>query len=138
MVNQEALKSWLDAYGRAWETRDPDAVIKLFTEDATYQETPFSEPMRGRAAIREYWAEKVARSQEQVSFGYEVLALAGDLSLAHWWASFVRTRSKSRVKLDGIFLLSFDSQDRCRALVVTFVLQRVKNKIHPPFRFISG
>jgi len=123
MVNQEALKSWLDAYGRAWETRDPDAVIKLFTEDATYQETPFSEPMRGRAAIREYWAEKVARSQEQVSFGYEVLALAGDLGLAHWWASFVRIRSRSHVKLDGVFLLTFDSQDRCRALREWWVRQ---------------
>ena len=42
------------------------------------QDTPFSEPLRGRAAIREYWAEKVTRSQEQVSFGYEILAAAGD------------------------------------------------------------
>src|SRR3989442_14556730 len=113
-MTEESLKSWLDAYGRGWETRDPEAVIKLFTEDATYQETPFSERMRGRAAIREYWAEKVARSQEQVSFGYEILA--GDAGIAHWWASFVRTRSRTRVRLDGIFLLTFDSQDRCRAL----------------------
>jgi len=122
-MTEESLKSWLDAYGRGWETRDPEAVIKLFTEDATYQKTPFSEPMRGRQAIREYWAEKVARSQEQVSFGYEVLALAGDLGLAHWWASFVRTRSRTRVKLDGIFLLTFNSQGRCGALREWWVRQ---------------
>ena len=122
-MTEESLKSWLDAYGRAWETRDPEAVIELFTEDATYQETPFSEPMRGRQAIHEYWAEKVARSQEQVSFGCEILAAAGDAGIAHWWASFVRTRSRTRVKLDGIFLLSFDSPDRCRALREWWVRQ---------------
>src|SRR5437660_7610952 len=99
MVNQEALKSWLDAYGRAWETRDPEAVIKLFTEDATYQEAPFSEPMRGRAAIREYWAEKVARSQEQVSFGYEVLALAGDLAGCGKTPEAVILRSRRRRRI---------------------------------------
>ena len=122
-MTEESLKSWLDAYGRGWETRDPEAVIKLFTEDATYQETPFSEPMRGRQAIREYWAEKVARSQEQVSFGYEILAAAGDAGIAHWWASFVHIRSRTRAKLDGIFLLFFDSQDCCRALRECWVRQ---------------
>jgi len=49
-MTEQLLRSWLDTYGRAWETRDPEAVVALFTEDGTYQETPFVEPMRGRSA----------------------------------------------------------------------------------------
>ena len=36
-MNQEAVKSCLDAYGRAWETRDPQAAGDLFADDATYR-----------------------------------------------------------------------------------------------------
>lgn len=112
----EELNAWLRDYGSAWETRDADLVAALFTEDATYQETPFVEPMRGRAAIRAYWDRAVVRAQEQVQFGYEVLSLGDAVCLARWHASFVRIRTKSAVKLDGVFLLTFDDQRRCQAL----------------------
>lgn len=112
----EELGAWLRDYGRAWETRDADLVVTLFTEDATYQETPFVEPMRGRAAIRDYWERAVVRTQEQVQFGFEILSLGEASALAHWQASFVRIRTKSEVKLDGVFLLTFDDQGRCRTL----------------------
>jgi hypothetical protein len=52
-----AFKSWLDAYGQAWENRNPEAATALYTESGTYQVTPFLEPMRGRNAIFEYWSE---------------------------------------------------------------------------------
>jgi hypothetical protein len=38
-----ALKAWLDAYGQAWEGRNPEAAANLYTEDGTYQVTPFLE-----------------------------------------------------------------------------------------------
>ena len=37
---RQAFGSWFDAYGRAWETKDPPAAVELLTEDATYRETP--------------------------------------------------------------------------------------------------
>ena len=115
-MNPEALPEWLESYRRAWEGRDAEAVGKLFTEDATYQETPFTQPMHGREAIREYWSRVVAAAQEQIRFGHEVLAITGATALAHWWASFVRVSSKTRVSLDGIFLLTFDRAGLCKEL----------------------
>jgi hypothetical protein len=29
--------------------RDPDSAVALYADDATYQVTPFDEPLRGRA-----------------------------------------------------------------------------------------
>jgi len=115
-MSPESLRAWLDSYGTAWEDRDPEAVIRLFAEDATYQETPFSLPMRGREAIRQYWSRAVLAYQEQARFGYEILAVAETTAIAHWWASFVRISSKTPVSLDGIFLLTFDAAGLCREL----------------------
>ncbi len=130
-MNRESFKSWLDAYGRAWETRDPKAVGELFTENATYQETPFVDPLRGRSAIREYWSQKVERSQEQIQFGCDILAVMEKTGIAHWRTSFVRIPSKAKVKLDGIFVLTFDAENRCQALREWWVKQESQAKQSP-------
>jgi len=114
-MTQDEFKSWLDAYGRAWEARDAKAAADVFTEDAAYQETPFVEPMRGRAEILAYWSH-VAGTQEQVRFGYKVLAVTDEIGIAHWWASFTRIPDKTRVNLDGIFVITLGADGRCAFL----------------------
>jgi SnoaL-like domain len=109
------FKSWLAAYGRAWTGRNPEASAILFVEDGTYQVTPFLEPMHGRPAILEYW-KHVARTQEDIQFGFEVLAVTPESGIARWWASFLITPSGLRTKLDGIFLISLDAHGRCKSL----------------------
>jgi len=111
----DEFKSWLDAYGRAWGTRDENAAADLFADDAAYEETPFVEPLRGRAEIRAYWAH-VARSQEHIKFGYEILSIVENDGIAHWWASFTRVPEKTRVNLDGIFVITLGLDGRCTSL----------------------
>ncbi len=106
------LSSWLDAYGRAWEARDPDAAASLFTEEATYQWGPFEEPLRGRKAIRERWASAVD-AQADVSFGHEPLAVGEGRGLARWWVSFAVPVARQRVRLEGIFQVALDDDGSC-------------------------
>ncbi len=112
-MDQETFKTWLDAYRRAWETRDAEAAADLFAEDATYRLSPFEEPMRGRSAIFEYWS-NVTRSQEQVRFGSEILAVNEGIGVARWWASFIRIPSRTHVELDGIFVVALDKDGRAK------------------------
>ncbi len=126
-MDYDAFKSWLKAYGSAWEATDPRAAAELFSEEATYQETPFSEPLRGRAAIFDYWSH-VARSQEQIRFGFDILTVTEDSGIAHWWASFLRIPSRTRVKLDGIFVISLDGENRCKALKEWWQKQEKKSE----------
>lgn len=93
-MDHDAFKSWLHAYGRAWETRNPEAATALFTDDAIYQETPFDQPFYGRSGILQYWS-NVPRYKEQVKFRYEVLAVTETIGIARWWASFVRIPSRT-------------------------------------------
>jgi uncharacterized protein (TIGR02246 family) len=111
----QAFDDWLDSYGRAWESRNPQASADLYAEDGTYQVTPFVEPIRGRQAILEYWT-NVAKTQQNIQFGYEILAVTPEHGIAHWWASFVIIPPGLRTKLNGIFLISLDENGRCRSL----------------------
>ena len=91
-----AFKSWLDAYGRAWENRIPEAATALFTDRCTYQVTPFLKPMCGREAIFEYWSE-VTRTEENIRFAYEILVANAELNIARWSASFVIALKASKL-----------------------------------------
>ena len=122
------MKRWLDAYGRAWEVGDPEAVGSLFAEDARYQETPFTAPMRGRSAIMEYWSH-IRRTQEKIHFNAKVLANTGNLAIIHWQASFTRLPSRLQVKLDGILQLSFDNAGLCKHLREWWVRQEGREAV---------
>ena len=110
-----AFKSWLDAYGRSWADRNAEAATSLFAEDGCYQVTPFLEPMCGRQAIFEYWSE-VVRTEEKITFGYEILVANAELNIARWSASFVIVPQGLQTQLDGIFLIALDQEGRCTSL----------------------
>ncbi len=112
-MTPDSFRSWLEAYKAAWERRDPEAVAPLFSEMAVYQEAPFRDPMRGLATIKAYWAH-IPRTQEEVSFQFEVLAVTGDAGIARWWASFARIPTGKRVHLDGVAMAHFDAEGKCR------------------------
>ena len=107
--------SWLEAYGRAWRERNPQAAADLYAEDGTYQVTPFVEPMRGRPAIYEYWVH-VAETERNIQFGYEILAVSQEAGIARWWASFLIVPQGLQTRLDGIFLISLREDGRCQSL----------------------
>ena len=115
VMDETMFRSWLDSYGRAWQERDPNAAAELYTEDGTYQVTPFLEPMRGREAIRAYWNE-VTETEKNISFSCEVLATTEMFGIARWRASFERTPPGLKTKLDGIFLIELDTSGKCTSL----------------------
>ena len=114
-MNFSELELWLRRYGEAWTGRDPDAAAGLFAETAEYFETPFDPPFVGREAIRAYWAD-VPRSQVGITFGSQVLAVTERTGIAWWHAAFTRIASGQQVKLNGVFVLTFDQTGLCTEL----------------------
>ena len=109
-MTEQDVRNWLDEYGRAWVNGDPDHVVTLFSDTATYRESPFDVPMRGRHEIREYWQHGAAEAQEDVEFASQVWAVRNDTAIAGWQARFARKASGVRVELDGIFRLVFSRE----------------------------
>ncbi len=109
-MTEQDVQHWLDEYGRAWVNGDPDLVVTLFTDTATYRETPFEDPMKGRRAIREYWQHGAADAQENVEFASQVWAVKGDTAIAGWQARLTEKATGVRIELDGVFRLVFSSE----------------------------
>jgi ketosteroid isomerase-like protein len=106
------LSEWLDAYGRAWQQRDPVAAAELFTEDALYQWGPFGRRLRGRVMIREAWAEALEQ-QDNVDFGFEVLSATSRGGIVRWWAGADVGQRNVRTRAEGIFRIRFDDSGLC-------------------------
>lgn len=109
----ERFKLWLARYADAWRVGDPDAIGELFTPGASYQDSPFSEPLEGREAIRDYWAQAVRHSNRDVEFEAEALATGEGTGIAHWRSEFTSEPAAHRIQLDGILVASIDESGRC-------------------------
>jgi hypothetical protein len=113
VLTQDEFSRWLMGYGEAFSRLDADAAGQLFSESATYYESPFAEPIQGRSAIIEYWR-KVASVMRDVEIAYEVVAVAEDVGVARLQDALTRTASGRRLRYDGIFVARFDADLHCR------------------------
>lgn len=112
MTTPDEFYRWLDGYRDALIRFDAKAAVELFGNDASYQESPFAKPMYGRAQILAYW-EMVAGVMRDVDFSFDVLAVAGDVGVAHVRDTLTRVPSGRRSSYDGIFFARFDDELRC-------------------------
>jgi hypothetical protein len=110
-MNHDSFSSWLELYGKGWTLRDPKLLEELFTKDAKYYEKPFSLPFEGIDSIKDYW-KVVAQTQSNIKFEYKILSVSETEGIAHWKASFSR-KPKEFVKLDGIFVVTLNSKNKC-------------------------
>jgi hypothetical protein len=120
------IRSWLDAYGRAWEDGDADAAAALFGEDATYRSNIFEE-YRGRNGVHTYWTE-VTRTQEDVRVRMGSPFVDGDRVAAEFWTTMVN--GGAEITLPGCLLLRFGTDGLCLALREYWHLQ--PGRVDPP------
>ncbi len=118
-MTSNRFENWLLRYKQAWESRDPHAAVALFTEDATYHEHPFDEPMNGSDEILAYWKANTA-VQENVQFSFQIIATNGDTAVNHWHVTFDSIDESGSavnlggsVEIDGIFKFRLNSDERC-------------------------
>jgi len=104
MTKDEAIKL-LNIYGKAWVTRDPDLVVSIFTEDATYLD-PHEPENIGRDAIRAYWVSKVVEEQSDISFDLKNVWIDEDTVIAEWYAEFTDTKRKLRIRMQEIAIFT--------------------------------
>lgn len=90
----------LEAFGRAWEQGDVEALVAVFTPDALFLESPFGTPAKGAAAIRAYWRDLPA-NQAEVTFRTGEIYVAGPWFATEFRCSYRRRRTGERVEIKG-------------------------------------
>ena len=99
-------KEFVAKYKKAWETRDADLAASLFTRDARYKETPFSEPIIGREAIHDYWASATAQ-QEDIHFAVTNSFHTGYVLIVEWTCTYRDRATGKRRELADMFFADF-------------------------------
>ncbi len=90
----------MDAFSNGWSKGAPDELVSVFSEDAVFVETPFTEPLKGLAAIRNYWAD-VPYHQSEVSVSTGEIYGVGPWFSTEFKATFRRRRTGEQVLARG-------------------------------------
>ena len=103
------VRTTIDTYLRAWTQQDPELIVTIFTDDATYHERVLGEPIRNRAGIRDYWQRKVVEGQADIDARLLNLYTATDGStvVAEWEATFVDRDQNVRKRMREVAILEF-------------------------------
>lgn len=104
-MNKEDAKKLLEIYGKAWKTRDPELIVTIFTEDATYFDP--KEPLNvGRDAIREYWVTKVIGEQDEIDFFLNNIWVDEDKVIAEWHSTFKDIKRNLFIEMDEVAIFT--------------------------------
>jgi steroid delta-isomerase len=76
VATAEQIRNAFERYVVLLTARDVDGIAALYAEDATVEDPAGSEPLVGRAAIREFYAAAIARVQPTVELTGPVRVLA--------------------------------------------------------------
>ncbi len=107
-MTKDEAKNLIETYGKAWETRDPDLILTIFTPDATYDD-PHEPKNFGHDEIRAYWVSKVIGEQEDIRFKLLNVWIDGDTVIAEWHALFKDT--KRNLNIDMVEVAIFGTKD---------------------------
>ena len=80
-MERSGVEAWVAGYEQAWRSPGTDRLAGLFTDDASYLPSPWAEPLRGLAAIAEFWEAERAGADEQFTMTSEVVAVEGEVAV---------------------------------------------------------
>lgn len=106
-LTKDDVRKVLDVYIQAWQQQDPDLIVTIFTEDATYHERVLQDPIPDREAIRAYWQSKVVGSQANIRCQLLNLYLDEATAIAEWEAEFDDVVQGVRKRMREIAVLDF-------------------------------
>jgi ketosteroid isomerase-like protein len=110
-----AGRDLLAAWKLAWEARDVDAFMALFTEDADLRPDPFEEGVAGELAVRDHW-NRFAASTVNTEFDAERSWVKDRTVLAAWHGASTLRRTAERVRHRGFMVLDLDGSGRIKRL----------------------
>ena len=108
MTDRSAVEEWVAGYERAWRTPGTGVLDALFTETVTYVPAPWSTPVVGHAALREFWDAARTGADEGFHMTSEVVTVAGDLAVVR-----VHVDYDDGQRWRDLWLLTLDDEGRC-------------------------
>jgi ketosteroid isomerase-like protein len=110
MTDRPAVCRWVAAYERAWRTAGTDELRALFTDDATYRQSPYEEPVVGVEAIARMWEAEREGPDEVFTLATEVIAVDEPTAVVR---AEVRYGEPVRQEYRDLWVLRLEADGRC-------------------------
>jgi ketosteroid isomerase-like protein len=93
-------RSLIDTFGKGWSKENIDLVMSVYSPDAVFIETPFTQPLRGQDEVRRYWLD-VPYHQSEITFSSGEIFAAGPWFSTEFKCVFRRRRTGEWVDARG-------------------------------------
>jgi nuclear transport factor 2 (NTF2) superfamily protein len=104
---ETAARRWRDTWERAWQAKDSERIVELYSDEVEYRALVHREPELGLAGVRAYLEREFGVEDEiECRFGEPVAA--GDRAAVEWWASWVE--AGRALTMAGTTLLRFNEE----------------------------
>jgi nuclear transport factor 2 (NTF2) superfamily protein len=111
-MDHTGVQQWVEGYERAWRTAGTDDLSRLFAADATYQVSPWAQPVEGLAAISEVWDRERDSPDEAFTMTSDVVAVEGNTAVVRVAVTYEDPGGR---RWRDLWVLRFDPQGRCEA-----------------------
>lgn len=110
MTDRADVGSWVAAYERAWRAPGTEELVTLFTDEATYRQSPYEEPVVGIEAIARMWEAEREGPDEVFTLSTEVVAVDGATAVVR---AEVRYGEPVRQEYRDLWVLRLATDGRC-------------------------
>jgi uncharacterized protein (TIGR02246 family) len=110
VTDREKVSRWVAAYEAAWRAPGTAALARLFTDDASYLQSPYEEPVVGLDAIRQMWDQQGEGPDEVFTLATRILAVDGATAVVR---AEVRYGDPVRQEYRDLWILRLHDDGRC-------------------------
>ncbi len=111
-MDAAGVARWVAGYEQAWRSPGTSQLASLFTEDATYRQEPYAEPVTGLAAIARMWEAERDGPAEVFRMTSEIVAVDGAVAVVRAEVSYGEPTLQ---KWRDLWVIRFAADGRCAA-----------------------
>ena len=111
-MNRDVVSAWLAIYEKAWRTAGVDLLGSLFTEDASYLQGPYDQPVVGLPAIGRMWQETRDGADEVFTSTTAIIAVDGPTAVVRVEVKYGEPVTQ---EYRDLWIMRFDDDGRCCA-----------------------
>lgn len=110
MTERDSVQQWLAGYETAWRTKGTAGLAALFTEDATYLQSPYDKPVTGLDAIGHMWKREREGPDEVFTLATEIIAVDGQVAVVR---AEVHYGDPTTQEYRDLWVIRFAADGRC-------------------------
>ena len=110
MTDRNCVREWLAGYEAAWRAPGTAGLARLFTEDATYLQSPYQPPVTGLDAIGRMWETEREGPDEVFTLAADIVAVDGLVAVVR---AEVRYGDPPTQEYRDLWVIRFAGDGRC-------------------------